>query len=316
MIVVTDANLDASARTRAAEIEQRWKGTEDQVVASMAAIDRADLSLANDTGEIDQRRARLEQHDLDLEAVIGADDSLWLTFLSRGLTAAGAVGRVVFADTTPMEPSATGVLVARRLLLTNNHVIPDTDTGAEMGVQFGYEYADDGAEREPTLYRLDPAAGFITDVERDFTVVAVSDVDGAPAGGRFGVVRLIAQQGKVLKAERLNVIHHPGGDRKRISFRENRMVAQDDLWIRYTSDTRPGSSGAPVFNDQWEMVALHHGAVPCGSTAAGSGDGTGDPGCMANEGIRVSRILQWLATTDDPQGAAILHGILSEGAAS
>ncbi len=29
-----------------------------------------------------------------------------------------------------------------------------------------------------------------------------------------------------------------------------------------TTDTAPGSSGSPVFNDQWEVVALHHMGVP------------------------------------------------------
>ena len=62
--------------------------------------------------------------------------------------------------------------------------------------------------------------------------------------------------------EVLNVIHHPAGERKRASIRFNRMVSEDDLWVRYERDTREGSSGAPVFNDQWEMVALHHGGVP------------------------------------------------------
>lgn len=50
----------------------------------------------------------------------------------------------------------------------------------------------------------------------------------------------------MLKGECLNVIHHPGGERKRLSIRENRLVAEDDLWLRYASDTRRGSSGAPA----------------------------------------------------------------------
>jgi V8-like Glu-specific endopeptidase len=32
--------------------------------------------------------------------------------------------------------------------------------------------------------------------------------------------------------------------------------------VQYTTDTLPGSSGSPVFNDNWEVVALHHAGGP------------------------------------------------------
>jgi hypothetical protein len=119
------------------------------------------------------------------------------------------------------------------------------------------------------------------------------------------------------------VIHHPAGERKRVSLRFNRMVAEDDLWLRYESDTREGSSGAPVFNDQWEMVALHHGGV-----AATDDEGfelTRDgqrwtPGMsedavayVGNEGARVSRIVRSLRGADvPPEQRRLLTPILGE----
>jgi V8-like Glu-specific endopeptidase len=327
---MTDPTSTAGERARA--LVRRWRKTADQVVASVAAIRSADPSLANDAEDMDNRRGRLKARGLDLEAVIGTDDSLWLTFLSQGLTAARAVGRVVSVDGLPVTPVGTGVLVSRRLLLTNHHVIPDPAAANRMGVQLGYEYNDDGTERAPQLYRFDPDAAFFTDTDMDFTVVAVADLNGAPAGDPYGVVRLIADQGKALKSERLNVIHHPGGDRKRVSVRENRFVAEDDIWVRYTSDTRPGSSGAPVFNDQWEMVALHHAGVPArdgvaamlidADPAAGYGDpatnGAGSPatGYIANEGVRVSRIIRRLTDATDPAPAAIVEQLVAKGTGS
>ena len=52
--------------------------------------------------------------------------------------------------------------------------------------------------------------------------------------------------------------------------------------LHYTADTDGGSSGAPVFNDEWQLVALHHGAAE---------DESGTP---VNEGIRVSALVDWL----------------------
>jgi V8-like Glu-specific endopeptidase len=316
---------DRDSRRRDAEIEKRWNDTEDQVSATVAAIDAADPYLANDNTEITARHARLKKWRLGLEAIVGEDDSLWLTFLSQGLSAAEAVGRIVLAGKPP-TPIGTGVLVSRRMLLTNNHVIPDPATAAELAVEMGYEYNDDGSERAAETYPLDPDAGFFTDADRDFTVVAVSDIDGVAPGDQYNTIRLISKPGKALKGERLNVIHHPNGDRKRISVRENRMVAEDDIWLRYTSDTRPGSSGAPVFNDQWEMVALHHGGIPrrdhlgrrltrAGQPLADAGDGV-PVDYIANEGVRVSRIIQRLTSTTDPAPVAVVQEILATGADS
>jgi V8-like Glu-specific endopeptidase len=64
----------------------------------------------------------------------------------------------------------------------------------------------------------------------------------------------------------------------------------------------PGSSGSPVFNDQWELVALHHSGVPrrnaAGRVLAVNGRiwkeemGEDRIDWVANEGIRVSSIVR------------------------
>lgn len=60
----------------------------------------------------------------------------------------------------------------------------------------------------------------------------------------------------------MNIIHHPQGDYKQISIRENLFVGIDETKIYYETDTAQGSSGSPVFNDQWQVVGLHHKSVP------------------------------------------------------
>ncbi len=59
-----------------------------------------------------------------------------------------------------------------------------------------------------------------------------------------------------------------------------------------STDTEPGSSGAPVFNDQWQVVALHHKAVPAPLKKRPRSDS--DPEWLANEGVRISAIFNLL----------------------
>jgi V8-like Glu-specific endopeptidase len=292
------------------DIAARWQESTDKVDAALAAVRERRLDMANTDAEIERRQRRLKSHGLDLEGIVDKDDSVWLTFFSRGLTVARAVGRVVRTPPRqPIRPEGTGVLISSQLLLTNNHVIPEAAEAAEMGVQFHYEYGDDGQELQPDLWHFAPGAFFSTDEDLDFTVVAVAEQPGQdPPGRAYGCVRLIEQTGKVLMGEAINVVHHPAGDRKSVSIRENRLVAEDELWLRYLSDTRHGSSGAPVFNDQWEMVALHHGGVPQRDPRGRRLSLAGTPwtqdmgedavAYIGNEGARVSKIVGRLRDAD------------------
>jgi endonuclease G len=59
-------------------------------------------------------------------------------------------------------------------------------------------------------------------------------------------------------------------------------------WLHYTTDTQPGSSGPPVYKDQWYVAALHHAGIP-------EHDAHGNIiGWVANEGVRISKIMAHL----------------------
>ena len=65
----------------------------------------------------------------------------------------------------------------------------------------------------------------------------------------------------------VNIIQHPLGERKKISMHNSNLVDisddQDDSdFCYYTTDTLKVSSGSPVFNKDWEVIALHRCGVP------------------------------------------------------
>ncbi|MBN2528056.1 MAG: trypsin-like peptidase domain-containing protein [Deltaproteobacteria bacterium] len=79
------------------------------------------------------------------------------------------------------------------------------------------------------------------------------------------------------KDERVNIIGHPRGLGLKVSLQDNLVVSRKDKLLHYRTPTDNGSSGSPVFNQNWELVALHHAA----STEA-----------QANEGILINRIVE------------------------
>ncbi|MBN2860535.1 MAG: trypsin-like peptidase domain-containing protein, partial [Sphaerochaetaceae bacterium] len=60
---------------------------------------------------------------------------------------------------------------------------------------------------------------------------------------------------------RLNIIQHPGGGIKQFGIRSNHYVSPADPkspYVQYTTHTEAGSSGSPVFDDRWRVIAIHH----------------------------------------------------------
>lgn len=56
-----------------------------------------------------------------------------------------------------------------------------------------------------------------------------------------------------------NIVQHPNHEPKKIGLRNNAVWKVDDARLYYFTDTRGGSSGAPVFDDGWNVIAIHTG---------------------------------------------------------
>ena len=88
---------------------------------------------------------------------------------------------------------------------------------------------------------------------------------------------------------RLYIAGHPGGGKLQISIHDNHLIEFDDRKILYRTPTNPGSSGSPVFDEDWNLVGLHH----AGSAETSRLDGSGEV-VEANEGIRLAAIREGL----------------------
>ena len=234
-----------------------------------------------------------------------------MSYLEAGQVAAKAVGRVIIRDGRGRSQGfGTGFLVGPRLMLTNNHVLTSLDVARASQIEFNYQRALDGHVGPTTIFALDPEAFFVTSPiqELDFTLVAVSPIssDGKPLEP-FGYHPLTAVADEVLAGECVTIIQHPKGDPKQIALRKNevlRLPNDEDRFLHYQTDTTPGSSGSPVFNDGWEVVALHHSGKPAvdeqGKFLADDGSlwkpemGLDRVKWLANEGIRVAAIVDFI----------------------
>ena len=226
------------------------------------------------------------------ERIIAGDELQPVSYLERGMIAARSVARVALGGRAGF---GTGFLIAPRVLITNNHVLPDISSAQGATAEFRYELDLGDNPIAPIVFRLDPTALFHTSVPLDFTVVAVSAL--SDRGARlvdFGMLPLLDVTGKAAEGEWLTIVQHPNGDRKQICVRENQLLKRgaDVLW--YSTDTMPGSSGSPVFNNDWYVVALHHSGVPATRNGETETNPDGTTKWIANEGIRASRIAQTL----------------------
>jgi endonuclease G, mitochondrial len=236
-----------------------------------------------------------------LETIVLGNDLLGVGYLEGGVAAAQAVGRInVRDDRRRLQGYGTGSLVMRGLLLTNHHVLPDAATAGYSLVEFNYQDGTDGRPRPAVGFDLDPDRFFIADEELDFALVAVKAQPGELDG--FGFNELVGEEGKAIVGDYVTIIQHPRGDKKMVALRENRVVDVLDEFLHYETDTEPGSSGSPVFNDQWEIVALHHASVPA--------PGHGELGGRLNEGLRISTLLAFLRGKDFPAEQRELLGDL------
>jgi hypothetical protein len=104
---------------------------------------------------------------------------------------------------------------------------------------------------------------------------------------------------EIMQGERVNIIQHPAGRPKEVVLHENAVTRITQDHIYYRADTEGGSSGSPVFGDQWELVGLHHWGRQDGSDAE-------------NRAIRLAAIIAHLRGLSGGSEAAVARRLVGD----
>lgn len=218
----------------------------------------------------------------NLEKVFGADSYQTWIWYKLGLDRCRGVARI---ETITGQPYGTGFLVAgesfspryrgETLLLTNAHVV-SPDGGQSLlprQARANFETEDnlrvdvreilESSPPEELDYSLLRLSQPITHVE----CVPISTIEPDPS-----------------RRQRLYAIGYPHGRTLSLSIHDNLLIDFLSPRLHYRTPTDPGSSGSPVFDDQWRLVALHH----AGSQQLPKLRGRGTH--EANEGIWIDAI--------------------------
>ena len=213
-------------------------------------------------------------------------DFVNVAFLQRGAQIARSVARV--ADKNG-HTCGSGVLIGEGLFLTSHRVIATARQARQLYLEFDYECDLSGNSRKSTRFNFDTSL-FITDPETglDFTVIGVGEViDGPETLNAFGISALSTASDKHMIGEFINLVQHPKGRFKEVVLHENRLVNRTGDCLHYAADMEPGSPGSPLYNSEWQIIALHHWGGPWVD-----GGNKSDPERFEiNEAIRVSAII-------------------------
>jgi V8-like Glu-specific endopeptidase len=216
----------------------------------------------------------------DLTLPIGKLPAL-IKALGRLEELAPAVCRMIIGMNNSIQ-YGTGFRIGARTILTNHHVVHSKETGVVANAvtgQFGYD--DDGADGlanslPPYKFNVESIRA---DKGNDWAIIAC-DTDLSDSIPIIDISKVAEPK----MNERAFIIQHPASGTKKIGFVRNTVSNFNEQVVHYLTDTQEGSSGAPVFNQEGLLIAIHHaGGLPVKFP--------GQAPVKKNEGIRISKIL-------------------------
>jgi S1-C subfamily serine protease len=224
-----------------------------------------------------------------LEKVFGSDRYQPLAWYRTGLNRCEAVARIESVNGTRVGTAflvkASDFFPGRDmkglLLLTNAHVI------SPLNPPFPGSVAPEAAKAVFEANNLTCAVGKVVwsspPGELDATFVTL---DRLSEGSELCPLVPAADPFQPGKQQRVYVIGYPLGGGLSFSLQDSIWLDTSDSRLHYRTPTEPGSSGSPVFDEQyWTLIGLHHAGDPNMPRLHGGGT------YPANEGIAISAIL-------------------------
>jgi V8-like Glu-specific endopeptidase len=92
---------------------------------------------------------------------------------------------------------------------------------------------------------------------------------------------------RTVPAPRMYIIGYPNGRGLEFSLDDNFLLDLGDKYLHYRTPTEGGSSGSPLFDENWMVVGIHRAGEDNSVKASGDTE--------ANEGIALSAVLETLA---------------------
>lgn len=249
-----------------------------------------------------------------LEAIVSprlksVDMGVWHEKMAR---IAAQICRIEFNH----APMGTGFLIGSDLILTNYHVLEPIIKGrvaaSQAACRFDYKVLSDGSRSEGLVAPLDGLAWRIDDSpytraefeddpdrelptadELDYAVAKLARPVGqepvgttaGPGASSRGWIVVPAAAPTFEVGQPLLIAQHPDGAPLKLALDTRGVIGlnANSTRVRYATNTEPGSSGAPCFDMDFNLVALHH---------------MGDPAWQApkyNQGVPIGLIRKRLA---------------------
>lgn len=219
--------------------------------------------------------------DGQTEAIIVADQPTFvdISFLARGIERSRSVCRLVTRFPNG-KGTGTGFRVGSEHILTNHHVLFDWEDGdaPATAVEAWFNYEDDvDGQPKPISQVACDASSVTAEKADDWALVRVASA----IPDQFPVMAVTGARVPAVN-DRVCIIQHPGGGPKQIAFQHNLVRDVADDVVQYWTDTDLGSSGAPVFDEHWQVVALHHFSLKVPDDKMG----------VRNQGRRIDRVAE------------------------
>jgi hypothetical protein len=257
-------------------------------------VRRTERRWSVDPGKIQE----LRQNPAILEKNFSGEKTFTVAALKQMLALCPSIGCVLDATNVRMgtgflmQGAAFGFKDHPLVFVTNAHVISDkleeSIAAADAKVTFEVESAEKGAPVshavDKILFSSDPGElGIVVPAleQLDVTIVSLKSLpENVPGLRPAANVPLPSPKTKAF------VVGHPASGALQFSLHDSVLldVCQFERLLHYRTPTEPGSSGSPVFNAKWEVVALHHAGSPTTRRLHGQGE------YEANEGITMQRI--------------------------